>query len=125
MNSPYIHFTAFRFVFLKSPPSCPSPSSLFFSKYIYVWLCWVFVALVLLWLQGVEAALRFGTRTPLCGGVSCRAAQGLAVCGTWNLPGPGIEPLSPALAGRCLITRATGKPHFIEFLAFLLQKKKC
>ena len=75
MNELTIH--SFRFVFLKSPPSCPSPSSLFFSKYIYVWLCWVFVALVLLWLQGVEAALRFGTRTPLCGGVSCRAAQAL------------------------------------------------
>ena len=44
-------------------------------------------------------------------------AHGLSSCvtraqfpwGTWNLPGPGIEPTSPALAGRFLTTWPPGK----------------
>ena len=28
----------------------------------------------------------------------------------WNLPGPGLEPVSPALAGRFLTTAPPGKP---------------
>ena len=28
----------------------------------------------------------------------------------WDLPGPGLEPMSPALAGRFLITAPPGKP---------------
>ena len=28
----------------------------------------------------------------------------------WDLPGPGIEPVSPALAGRFLSTAPPGKP---------------
>ena len=31
-------------------------------------------------------------------------------CGMWNLPGPGIEPVSPALAGGFLTTGPPGKP---------------
>lgn len=31
-------------------------------------------------------------------------------CGIWNLLGPGIEPVSPTLAGRCLTTEPPGKP---------------
>ena len=30
--------------------------------------------------------------------------------GTWNFPGPGIEPVSPALAGGLLTTGPLGKP---------------
>ena len=30
----------------------------------------------------------------------------------WDLPGPGLEPMSPALAGRFLTTVPPGKPHF-------------
>ena len=30
--------------------------------------------------------------------------------GTWDLPGPGIEPLSPASAGGCFATEPPGKP---------------
>ena len=33
-------------------------------------------------------------------------------CGTWNLPGPEIEPVSPALAGRFLTTGPSGKPQY-------------
>ena len=35
-------------------------------------------------------------------------AHGLS-CPTWNLPGPGIKPVSPALAGGVLTTRPLGK----------------
>ena len=30
--------------------------------------------------------------------------------GMWDLPGPGLEPVSPALAGRLLTTAPPGKP---------------
>ena len=33
----------------------------------------------------------------------------------WDLPGPGIEPVSSALAGRFLSTRPPGKPLNISF----------
>ena len=58
-----------------------------------------------------------------CGGFSCCGAQALgtwaySVCSTqaylllpmWDLPRPGIEPVSPALADRVLTTRPPGKP---------------
>ena len=35
-----------------------------------------------------------------------RAAHGM-----WHLPGPGVEPVSLALAGGFLTTRLPGKPH--------------
>ena len=31
----------------------------------------------------------------------------------WDLPGPGLEPVSPALAGGCLTTVPPGKPPFL------------
>ena len=34
--------------------------------------------------------------------------RGLIAPGIWNLPGPGIEPLSPALAGRFFTTEPPG-----------------
>ena len=34
----------------------------------------------------------------------------------WDLPGPGLEPTSPALAGGFLTTAAPGKPHVSTFL---------
>ena len=62
-----------------------------------------------------------GTRTPECLGVSgCGSwalehrlsscdAQAQLLCSTWNLPGPGIEPVSSTLAGRFLSTCTTRK----------------
>ena len=38
--------------------------------------------------------------------------------GTWDLPGPGLEPVSAALAGGFLATAPPGKPH-MYFYAFL------
>ena len=32
------------------------------------------------------------------------------LCSMWDLPGPGLEPVSPALAGRFLTTAPPGKP---------------
>ena len=33
------------------------------------------------------------------------------LCGMWDLPGPGLEPVSPALAGGFLTTAPAGKSH--------------
>ena len=33
----------------------------------------------------------------------------------WDLPGPGLEPVSPALAGGFLTTAPSGKPFFFFF----------
>ena len=37
------------------------------------------------------------------------------LCGMWDLPRPGLEPVSPALAGRLSTTAPPGKPYFIVF----------
>ena len=49
----------------------------------------------------------------------------LSSCGTraqllrsmWDLPGPGLEPMSPALAGGLLTTAPPGKPPHIAYLS--------
>ena len=38
------------------------------------------------------------------------------LCGVWDLPPPGIEPMSPVLAGRFFITELPGKPKKPEAL---------
>ena len=47
----------------------------------------------------------------VCGLSSCGARAQL-LCSMWDLPGPGIEPLSPALAGGFLTTAPPGKSLF-------------
>ena len=42
-------------------------------------------------------------------GFSSCGMQAYLLCGMWDLPGPGIEPMSPALAGRFLTTGPAGK----------------
>ena len=37
----------------------------------------------------------------------------------WDLPGPGLEPTSPALAGGFLTTVPPGKPHELDFVPSL------
>ena len=44
-----------------------------------------------------------------CVGFSSCGAQALLVQGMWNLPGPGVEPVSPALPDRFLTTGPAGK----------------
>ena len=80
-------------------------------------------------LRWVGAPLRCGARASHCGGFSCcgaRAlgawasvvvARGLSSCGSqaellrgmWDLPRPGLEPVSPDLAGRFLTPAPPGK----------------
>ena len=45
---------------------------------------------------------------------SC-GAQASLLRGMWELPGPGLEPMSPALAGGFLTTAPPGRPHFAWF----------
>ena len=61
-------------------------------------------------------------RASHCGGFSCCRARALdrglstsdawaqLLCGMWDLPGPGLEFMSPALAGEFLTTAPPGKP---------------
>ena len=100
--------------------------------FFYFWLCWVFIAvceLSLVAASGGYSSLRctgFSLRWPLLfrsTGPRVQASvvvtRGLSSCGTraqllchmWDLPGPGIEPVSPALAGRFLTTVPPGKPQ--------------
>ena len=37
------------------------------------------------------------------------------LCGMWDLPRPGLEPVSPALAGRLSTTAPPGKPLVVGF----------
>ena len=42
--------------------------------------------------------------------LSSRGSRAQPLHGTWDLPGPGLEPVSPALAGRFSTTAPPGKP---------------
>ena len=81
-------------------------SRFFFKVYLFIWLYWVFVA----WRRPSgkprHGLLCCGAWASHCSGFSsCEAqssvvvAHGLSSCGAWalwNLPGPGIKPVSPA-----------------------------
>ena len=43
-------------------------------------------------------------------------SQAQPLCGMWDLPRPGLEPASPALAGRFSTTAPPGKPPLTYFL---------
>ena len=49
---------------------------------------------------------------------SCGARASL-LCGMWDLPGPGLEPVSPALAGGFLTTVPPGKSLVVFSLSFV------
>ena len=51
-----------------------------------------------------------GSRAPERRLNSCDACT-LLIRDAWDLPGSGIEPMSPAVAGRFFITEPPGKPH--------------
>jgi len=44
--------------------------------------------------------------------------------GMWDLPGPGIEPMFPALSGGFLTTRPPGQPNLVLLKVILLFKLK-
>ena len=102
-----------------------------------------------LWLRRAGPTLRCGAWASHCGVFSCGArvlgtrasvvarelsscgsqalerrlsscgARALLLCGMWDLLGPGLEPVSPALAGRFLTTVPPGKPIY-SFKIWLL-----
>ena len=81
--------------------------------FIYFWLHWVFVVASGLSVVAESRGFSCGARA-----LECR----LSSCGTWaqllhsmwDLPGPGLEPVSPALAGGFLTTVPPGKPHIFS-----------
>ena len=90
--------------------------------FIYFWLHWVFVAARGPPLVAASRATPWcGARASHCGGWSrCRAWAldcRLSSCGEraqllrgmWDLPGAGLKPMSPALAGGFLTTAPPGK----------------
>ena len=125
---------------------------IFLSAYIlliyvcmYVWLCWVFVSV-----RGLSLVVASGGHSSSrCGGHSSSRCAGLSPsrplvakhrlqtrrlssCGSraellrgmWDPPRPGLEPASPALAGRLPNTAPPGKPRTffkIKMLHYLAQ----
>ena len=97
---------------------------LFIYLFIYLWLCWVFVSV-----RGLSLVVASGGHSSSrCEVLSLSRASLVAehrlqtrrlsscgswaqlLCGMWDLPRPGLEPVSPALAGRFLTTAPPGKP---------------
>ena len=78
---------------------------------------------------GKRGPLFIAVRGPLTIAASPAAEHRLQTCrlsncgsraqplrGMWDLPRPGLEPVSPALAGRFSTTAPRGKPHLYHFL---------
>ena len=99
-------------------------SFFFLIYFIYFWLCWVFVSV-----RGLSLVVASGghssswcvglslSRPLLLRSTSSRRAGSVVVAhgpscstGMWDLPGPGLESVSPALAGRFSTTVPPGKP---------------
>ena len=104
--------------------------------FIYFWLHWVFVAacgislvaasggysllqctgISLLWLLLLRSTGSRGVGFSSCGSralerrLSSCGSQAQLLRGMWDLPGPGLEPVSPAVAGGFLTTEPPGKP---------------
>ena len=96
----------------------------FFNLFIYFWLCWVFVFYARAFSScGKRGPLLIAVRGPLTVAASPVAehrlqTRSLSSCGSraqplrgmWDLPRPGLEPVSPALAGGLSTTAPPGKP---------------
>ena len=122
INPPtYGHLIFFFFLILQLPKSNQAVSIFFL---IYLWLCWVFVSV-----QGLSLVVASGgplfiaVRWPLTIAASLVAEHRLQTrrlsncgsraqlrCGMWDPPRPGLEPVSPALAGIFSTTAPPGKP---------------
>ena len=110
------------------------PSLFFFLRNSFIFIIYLFIYLFLAVLGLRFCARAFsscGERGPLfiavCGPLTVAASLAaehrlqthrLSSCGSraqllrgmWDLPGPGLEPMSPALAGRFSTTAPPGKP---------------
>ena len=108
----------------------------FIYLFIYLWLCWVFVSV-----RGLSLVAASGGRSSSrCAGLSLsrplllqstgsrRAGSVIVAHGPscsaamWDLPRPGLEPMSPALAGRFSTTAPPGKPS-VHFLSTIINSK--
>ena len=75
----------------------------------YFWQCW------LCWAQAFSSCSEWGLLSSRGGFSCCRARasehrlSSWQLTGIWNLPGPGIKPMSPALADGFLTTGPPGK----------------
>ena len=69
---------------------------------------------VVVWVPIAAASLVAEQGLQACRLSSCGARAEL-LPGIWNLPGSGIEPVSPALASRFFTTEPPGKPHINLF----------
>ena len=58
----------------------------------------------------IAASLVAEHRLQMCRFSSCGSQAQLWLCSMWDLPRPGLEPVSPALAGRFSTTVPPGKP---------------
>ena len=114
----------------------------FFFFLINFFLRWVFLAACghsLVWCAGFSLVWLLLLLSPVSRHVdlsSCGSralGHGLSSCGLWaqllrgmrNLPGPAIEPASPALAGRFLLTVQLGKSLQASFLKHALSIMAC
>ena len=129
------------FLFYEVYVNCCYFLLLFLFLFIYFWLCWVFVAacrlslvaasggypslwwLLLLWSTGSRHAgfHSCGSQALECWLRSCGARTSL-LRGMWDLPGPGLEPVSPALAGRFLTTAPPRRSNYCYFEFFSISK---
>ena len=100
---------------------------------IYLWLCWVFVSV-----QGLSLVVASGDHSSLqCAGLSPSrpllaehrlqmrrlsnsGSWAQLLRGTWDPPRPGLEPVSPALAGRLATTAPPGKPLIVVLICISL-----
>ena len=101
----------------------------FFCKFIYFWLRWVSVAVrrlslvaasrgySSLWCAGFSLRwlLLLPSTGSRCAGFSSCVSRAQLLSGMWDLPGPGLKPMSPALAGRFLTTAPPGKSQELPF----------
>ena len=126
LEHPWI-LVSFFFFFLISAYFYSNLLFIYLFIYIfYFWLCWVFVSV-----RGLSpVAASGGHSSSRCAGLFTIAASlvaehrlqtcRLSSCGSrdsllhgmWDLPRPGLEPVSPALAGRFSTTAPPGKPEF-------------
>ena len=139
LNLPFLKFflNTLPFLFLKCRYSSFFKKKIYvFILFISFWLRWVFLAACVLslvaasrgysslWCAGFSLWWLFLLRSSgsrhagfsSCGlwalerWLSSCGARASLLRGMWELPGPGLEPLSPALAGGFLTTAPPGKP---------------
>ena len=133
----------------QNPASCPSPSSnwnfpweggsmafpsFFFYKFIYLFLAVLGLRFCARAFSscGERGPLFIAVRGPLTMAASLVAERRLSrcgsraqlLCGVWDLPRPGLKPVSPALAGGFSTAAPPGKPRLSPSLIPLLGTNK-